>query len=133
MCDVRVFAPPAPGAGSAPLTAAQVAAQFKEEGCTCGFCLPLPRAVYINLDRRHDRLVAMQKHLHESFLSAQRVSGFDASRPSNAAASAGCSFSECKGQVGCQRSHVAVLQAAIAAGWESVMVRTVGPRKRHAR
>jgi hypothetical protein len=150
MCDVRVFAPsvgdvtssasapPAPGfhdlparlqvtpagTNAAPRTAAQVLAQFRDEGCTCGFCLPsLPRVVYINLDRRVDRAAPVERRLHDAFLTAERFAGFDAAAPENAAAVEGCGeYAQCRGQVGCQRSHVGVLQAAIDKGWGSVMV-----------
>lgn len=62
--------------------------------------------VYINLDRRTDRRDQMEQELKRMGLAAERFAAIEHS----------------SGIVGCGMSHLAVLERAKAAGWDSVLI-----------
>ena len=67
----------------------------------------IEKVVYINLERRKDRLVQIQKEL--SIFPPEKVQRFDA-------------ISHEKGLIGCVKSHIAVLEMAISQNWKNVLI-----------
>ena len=67
------------------------------------------KIVYINLQRRRDRNVRMRKQLAGIAADKSKILRFEAieGRP---------------GYIGCVKSHIAVLEMAIAEGWENVLI-----------
>ena len=70
----------------------------------------LPHVIYINLNHRQDRRVSMEVALAAAGWPADRVHRLTATRNAT------------HGHVGCIDSHHRAVQAAIAAGWPSVLV-----------
>ena len=72
---------------------------------------------YINLDRRPDRRKDIEKLLTAAKLNFTRISAWDGNNDTNQAALKGCwgksPFKVCKGQVGCQMSHMTALKMAV--------------------
>jgi glycosyl transferase family 25 len=67
----------------------------------------IEKVVYINLERRKDRLVQIQQEL--SIFPPEKVQRFDA-------------ISHEKGLIGCVKSHIAVLELAISQNWKNVLI-----------
>jgi len=67
----------------------------------------IEKVVYINLDRRKDRLVQIQQEL--SIFPPEKVQRFDA-------------ISHEKGLIGCVKSHIEVLELAISNNWKNVLI-----------
>ena len=67
----------------------------------------IEKVVYINLERRKDRLVQIQKEL--SIFPPEKVQRFNA-------------ISHEKGLIGCVKSHIAVLEMAISQNWKNVLI-----------
>lgn len=67
------------------------------------------QVIYINLPHRRDRNFRMKRHLRELKAPKEKVLRFDAIQAS-------------PGSVGCVKSHIAVLEMAIAQGWEDVLI-----------
>jgi len=67
----------------------------------------IEKVVYINLERRKDRLVQIQQEL--SNFPPEKVQRFDA-------------ISHEKGLIGCVKSHIAVLELAISQNWKNVLI-----------
>jgi len=67
----------------------------------------IEKVVYINLERRKDRLEHIQKEL--SIFPPEKVQRFDA-------------ISHEKGAIGCSMSHIAVLEMAISQNWKNVLI-----------
>jgi glycosyl transferase family 25 len=66
----------------------------------------IPPIVYINLDRRTDRREQIESELQRMGLSGERFAAIE----------------HASGIVGCGMSHLAVLERARTAGWESVLI-----------
>jgi len=67
----------------------------------------IEKVVYINLERRKDRLEQIQKEL--SIFPPEKVQRFNA-------------ISHEKGLIGCVKSHIAVLEMAISQNWKNVLI-----------
>ena len=67
----------------------------------------IEKVVYINLERRKDRLEQIQKEL--SIFPPEKVQRFNA-------------ISHEKGAIGCSMSHIAVLEMAISQNWKNVLI-----------
>jgi glycosyl transferase family 25 len=67
----------------------------------------IEKVVYINLERRKDRLEQIQKEL--SIFPPEKVQRFNA-------------ISHEKGAIGCFMSHIAVLEMAISQNWKNVLI-----------
>ncbi|MDK9357994.1 hypothetical protein QQF54_16705 [Lelliottia sp. V106_10] len=67
------------------------------------------RIVYINLAHRRDRNVHMKRQLRELNAPKEKVIRFEGIKAT-------------PGAVGCVKSHIAVLEMAIAEGWEDVLI-----------
>lgn len=67
------------------------------------------KIVYINLRHRRDRNVQVRKQLAEIAAEKSKILRFEAIEAS-------------PGYIGCVRSHIAVLEMAIAEGWENVLI-----------
>lgn len=67
----------------------------------------IEKVIYINLERRKDRLEQIQQEL--SIFAAEKVQRFDA-------------ISHEKGLIGCVKSHIAVLEMAISQNWKNVLI-----------
>ncbi|MDI3362352.1 glycosyltransferase family 25 protein [Lelliottia sp. V89_10] len=67
------------------------------------------RIVYINLAHRRDRNVHMKRQLRELNAPKEKVIRFEA-------------IAATPGAVGCVKSHIAVLEMAIAEGWEDILI-----------
>lgn len=67
------------------------------------------RIVYINLAHRRDRNVQMKRQLRELNAPKEKVIRFEGIKAT-------------PGAVGCVKSHIAVLEMAIAEGWEDVLI-----------
>jgi len=89
---------------------------------TSGF--KIEHVYYINLDRRADRRSQIEGELQDAgFTNITRYSAWDGKDPAHESALTGCwDPSICAGQLGCQMSHVGVLQKAIDQGLSHVAV-----------
>jgi glycosyl transferase family 25 len=67
----------------------------------------IEKVVYINLERRKDRLEQIQQEL--SIFPPEKVQRFNA-------------ISHEKGAIGCSMSHIAVLEMAISQNWKNVLI-----------
>ena len=67
----------------------------------------IEKVVYINLEKRKDRLVQIQQEL--SIFPPEKVQRFNA-------------ISHEKGLIGCVKSHIAVLEMAISQNWKNVLI-----------
>ena len=67
----------------------------------------IEKVVYINLERRKDRLEQIQQEL--SIFPPEKVQRFNA-------------ISHEKGLIGCVKSHIAVLEMAISHNWKNVLI-----------
>jgi glycosyl transferase family 25 len=67
----------------------------------------IEKVVYINLERRKDRLEQIQQEL--SIFPPEKVQRFNA-------------ISHEKGLIGCVKSHIAVLEMAISQNWKNVLI-----------
>ena len=83
----------------------------------------IQNAYYINLQHREDRRRQIEQTLGDSFIPFERFDGVNARLDENKHLIAHCfDATICPGQVGCQLSHMRVLDAAMARGVEHIAV-----------
>ena len=83
----------------------------------------IQNAYYINLQHREDRRRQIEQTLGDAFIPFERFDGVNARLDENKHLIAHCfDATICPGQVGCQLSHMRVLDAAMARGVEHIAV-----------